>query len=207
MQYNFKFDAIGLISPICPPCFFVVFLSFVVLCTFNLQFTNYTMETLTYSVFAGLALLPISLIVINEIRKYRRFESVMDMNVEVQFQEPGDPYDHMRRGSVMLHLNGCEEHIKAIVIKRLSFSHSAFYVPSLDTLYFKGRGDGPQLLSASFRIRRHALRRLEGKKTYIHLSGWISDNEGNAKAFKAHVPYIVQQTIVSNHMNMPNLTI
>src|SRR5690606_18729660 len=131
--------------------------SFIVLCTFNLQSTNYIMEALTYSVYAGLALLPICLIVMNEIRKYRRFESMMDMNIEVQFQEPGDPYDHMRRGSVMLHLYGCEEHIKAIVIKRLSFNHSAFYVPSLDKLYFKGGGDDPQLLSASFRIRRHAL--------------------------------------------------
>ncbi|TYR36875.1 hypothetical protein FXV77_06770 [Sphingobacterium phlebotomi] len=149
------------------------------------------MDNLTYSVLAGLALLLIFLFVINEIRKYQRYKKMLDMVVEVQFHESEDAYDHMRRGTVMLHLYRSEEHIKAIVIKHLSFSDPAFHVPSLDKLYFKGKSGEQQLLSASFRIRRHTLRRLDGKKIHINLSGWISDSEGNAKPFKAHVPYTV----------------
>lgn len=127
------------------------------------------MDTLTYSVLLGLALLVIFLFVINERRKYQRYKQLLDMDVEVRFQESDDPYDHMRRGSVMLHLHGCEDHVKAVVIKHLSFSHSAFHVPSLDKLYFKGKGGENQLLSASFRIRRHTLRQLEGKKLHVNL--------------------------------------
>lgn len=149
------------------------------------------MGALTYSMLMGLGLVFIFFLVRNERQKYQRYKRLIDMNVEVQFQESADPYDHMRRGSVMLRLHGCEEQVKAIVIKRMSFSHPAFYVPSLDKLYFKGKGTENQLLSASFRIRRHTLRRLRGKQLYVHLSGWISDSEGNAKPFKARVPYAV----------------
>ncbi|MBD1423782.1 hypothetical protein [Sphingobacterium chuzhouense] len=150
------------------------------------------MEVLTYAMLMGLGLVFIFFLVRNEQQKYQRYKRLIDMDVEVQFQESADPYDHMRRGSVMLRLHGCEEHVKAIVIKDMSFNHRAFYVPSLDNkLYFKGKGTENQLLSASFRIRRHALRQLVGKQVYVNLSGWVSDNEGNAKPFKARVPYTV----------------
>jgi len=156
------------------------------------------MDTLTYAVLAGLALFLFFLLFLNERRKYQRFGRIMDMDVEVRFQQSEDKYDHMCRGSVVLHLHGCEEGVKAIVIKNLSFSHEAFHVPALDKLYFKGRSSGAeiddQLLSVSFRVRRHALRRLEGKQLHIQVSGWINDSEGNSKPFKARVPYAVARS-------------
>lgn len=146
----------------------------------------------------GLAALFAFLPARNEWKKYRRYKRYLDMDVGIKFQESSDPYDHMHRGSVMIHLHKCGDNIKGIVIKDVSFSHNAFYVPSTDKLYFKGKGDKSQLLSASFRIRRHALRRLENKSLHIHLSGWISDDEGNVKLFKARIPYVVKQRVDDN---------
>lgn len=150
---------------------------------------------LAYYVLYGVGFLFVFALIYNERQKYRRYRSLMDMAVEIQFQEPTDPYDHIRRGSVMLRLHDCEANIKGIVIKQVSFSHNTFQIPILDKLYFRGKGDKKQLLSASFRVRRHALRKLNGKRIYIRLSGWTSDIDGKAKPFKARVPYTVQYAI------------
>lgn len=156
------------------------------------------MDALTYSMLGGLVLLLVILLLKNEWKKFQRYKRYLDMDVEVQFQESSDPYDHMHRGSVMLHLHKCGDNIKSIVIHNVSFSHSAFHVPSVDKLYFKGKDNKSQLLSASFRIRRHALRRLANKSLYIHLSGRISDEEGKEKLFKARIPYMVKQSVEHN---------
>lgn len=154
-------------------------------------YENYTMDTLTYLLFAGLTLLLVFLVILHERRKYQRFARSMDMDVKVAFQKIDNLHDHICRGSVMLSLRGCEENIKAIVIKHIGFSDSAFYVPVLDKLYFNGKGGDTQLLSARFRIQLRSLQQLEGKRIGIHLSGWISDNEGNTKPFKGHISYTV----------------
>ena len=150
------------------------------------------MNTLTFALFAGLILF-VLLLLRQERQKYQRYRRLLRMDVGVQFYESTDAYDHLRRGSVVLNLLYCSEDIKAIVIRRIQFSHPAFHIPAMDKLYFKGEGAdlAQQTLSVSFRIRRHNLRRQEGKRVYIFLSGWTTDHEGNAKPFKARVPYLV----------------
>ena len=150
------------------------------------------MNALAYFLLAGLATLFIFLRIKNERQKYRRYKQRMAMDVNILFQESTDPYDHMRRGSVMLRLHKCDNDIKGIVIKEVSFNESEFYVPTFDNLYFKRNNDKSQLLSASFRIRRHSLRRLTGKQLHITISGWISENDGKTKLFKTRIPYLVQ---------------
>ena len=150
------------------------------------------MDTLTYLMLIGAGIFAAAFLLLNERKKYQRFQHNMQLQVELQFQERGEAYDHMRRGSILLHLRKNEGPSKAIVIRKVAFSDSAFVVSTLDKLYFRGGTAEPQLLSASFRIRRHALRKLAGKQLSIQLSGWINDNEGNKKPFKARIPYTVE---------------
>lgn len=93
------------------PLGFLLFITYFSFLWATTIYKNYTMDNLTYSVLAGLALLLIFLFVIKEIRKYQRYKKMLDMEVEVQFHESEDAYDHMRRGTVMLHLYRSEEHI------------------------------------------------------------------------------------------------
>lgn len=150
------------------------------------------MNALAYFILAGLVTIFTGLRVRNERQKHKRYKQYLDMNVDILFQEPTDPYDYMRRGSVMLRLHKCDDNIKGFVIKEVSFSDRAFYVPIFDNLYFKRNNDKSQLLSTSFRIRRHNLRRLDGKQLYITIGGWISENDGKTKPFKTKVPFTVQ---------------
>ncbi|NGM67231.1 hypothetical protein [Sphingobacterium sp. SGR-19] len=152
------------------------------------------MNALIYLMLAGLAPLLIFLLVINERRKYQRYKRFMDMDVTVQFQGSQSSHDQMRHGSVMINLRKSAEHIKGIVIKDVSFSHSVFYVPVFDQLYFKGNGDKSQLLSARFRISRHSLHRLEGRQVHIILKGSITDKENKVMPFKARIPYVIELT-------------
>lgn len=124
------------------------------------------------------------------------------MTVEILFQKSADPYDYMRRGSVMLHLHKCDESIKGFVIKEVSFSDRAFHVPAFDNLYFKRNNDKSQLLSTSFRIRRHNLRRLDGKQLYITIGGLVTEIDGTTKPFKTRVSYTVQQDQHINDMTI-----
>lgn len=156
------------------------------------------MNALAYFMLAGLAALFICLRIKNERQKRQRYKTRLDMDVEVQFQESVDPHDHMRRGSIMLTLHRCDDDVKGIVIKKVSFSDDVFYVPGFDTLYFKKNNDKSQLLSTSFRIRRHNLRRFEGKQLYVTISGWISETDGKQKLFKARIPYRVQHEEIFN---------
>ena len=164
------------------------------------------MTALIYVVFGALALAIILLLILNEGRKRRRFNRLMDLRVDLKFKENADPYDHMRRGSIILHLHSCQSNVKGIVVKKIRFTNRAFHVPPLDNLYFNGKSSEHTLLSASFRVRRHALRRMAGKKIWIYLSGWVSDNQGYEKPYKAYVPYTVQYE-TNETLTMPNLTL
>lgn len=149
------------------------------------------MGLFAYATLALLGVLLLFLLIRNELLKTSRYEKLLNMEAKILFHAASDPYDHVRRGSIMLYLHGTEPNVRSVVIRQLSFNKTAFTVLSLDKLYFKGSSAEVQLLSAGFRVRRHDLRRLAGKQIHIRIAGRVSSEYGT-QTFKARIPYLVE---------------
>lgn len=131
---------------------------------------------------------------LRNVRLHRNFLRDVDLRVNTDFYDSTISHDQYRRGSVKLELHGSKQKLLTLTITSMSFSESAFQIPSMDKLYFKAQDERKQALSLSFRVEKEYLKHFGNRRVYLLVSGKYTDREGVVKQFKAKLPQHILST-------------
>ncbi|GHE38879.1 hypothetical protein [Sphingobacterium griseoflavum] len=143
------------------------------------------MDDFSYEIIGTLAVVGFLFLGLSEWAKYRRFKRYIRLVADIRLHPAQKQGQHVVTGSLGLTMSQAEPGVKGLAVLSLSFRHDAFSIPTADKLYFKA--DSMPYLSVGFRIRRHDLRPLRGKRVSIRVKGRLHFKDGGQRWVKATI--------------------
>jgi len=123
--------------------------------------------------------------------KYKRFHTMMGLNIQVRLYEPSEGRRTPSKGVVEMNLEWMDDSLNDIVITDISFNTSGMYFPLWQKIYFDFGTPKPQLLSMGFRMKPNIYTKYKGKKRNLRVSGLLRRKNGDVLTFKTHLSFVL----------------